>query len=157
MMTEVRQILLAEDNGNDVELTLAALRENKLINDVTVVSDGAEALDYLFRRGTFAGRPAGNPALILLDLKMPKVDGIEVLQQVKSDPHLKAIPVVMLTASREEQDLAKSYALGVNAYVVKPVAFQDFVAAVKLLGGFWAVVNQPLSSQRSEEIAPSSI
>jgi CheY-like chemotaxis protein len=157
MMTEVRQILLAEDNGNDVELTLAALRENKLINDVTVVSDGAEALDYLFRRGTFAGRPAGNPALILLDLKMPKVDGIEVLQQVKSDPHLKVIPVVMLTASREEQDLAKSYALGVNAYVVKPVDFQDFVAAVKLLGGFWAVVNQPLSSQRSEEIAPSSI
>jgi CheY-like chemotaxis protein len=157
MMTEVRHILLAEDNENDVELTLAALRENKLINDVTVVSDGAEALDYLFRRGTFAGRPAGNPALILLDLKMPKVDGIEVLQQVKSDPHLKVIPVVMLTASREEQDLAKSYALGVNAYVVKPVDFQDFVAAVKLLGGFWAVVNQPLSSQRSEEIAPSSI
>jgi CheY-like chemotaxis protein len=147
MMTEVRQILLAEDNANDVELTLAALRENKLVNDVTVVSDGAEALDYLFRRGSFAGRRAGNPALVLLDLKMPKVDGIEVLQQIKADPNLKAIPVVMLTASREEQDLVKSYELGVNAYVVKPVDFQDFVEAVKLLGGFWAVVNQPPSSK----------
>jgi two-component system response regulator len=143
MLTDIRQILLAEDNANDVELTLAALRENKLANDVVVVSDGAEALDYLFARGAFAGRQNGNPALILLDLKMPKVDGIEVLRQIKSDPHMKSIPVVMLTASREEQDLVKSYALGVNAYVVKPVDFQEFVEAVKLLGGFWAVVNQP--------------
>jgi CheY-like chemotaxis protein len=146
-MAEVRQILLAEDNPNDVELTLAALRENRLANDVVVVSDGAETLDYLYRRGTFGGRRTDNPALILLDVKMPKVDGIEVLRQVKSDPQLKSIPVVMLTASREEQDLIRSYALGVNAYVVKPVDFQEFVEAVKLLGGFWAVVNQPPPTQ----------
>jgi CheY-like chemotaxis protein len=142
-MTEVRQILLAEDNPNDVELTLEALSENRLGNHVVVVSDGAETLDYLYRRGTFAGRQTGNPALILLDVKMPKVDGIEVLRQIKSDTQLKSIPVVMLTASREEMDLIKSYALGVNAYVVKPVDFQEFVQAVRLLGGFWAIVNVP--------------
>jgi CheY-like chemotaxis protein len=143
MKTEVRQILLAEDNPNDVELTLAALRENRLANDVVVVSDGAEALEYLHRRGAYADRQTGTPALILLDLKMPKVDGIEVLRQIKSDSQLKSIPVVMLTASREEQDLIKSYDLGVNGYVVKPVDFQEFVDAVKLIGGFWALVTQP--------------
>ena len=142
-MTELRQILLAEDNPNDVELTLEALSENHLANDVIVVSDGAEALDYLYRRDRFASRAAGNPALMLLDLKMPKVDGIEVLRQVKSDADLRTIPVVVLTSSREDRDLLTSYDLGVNAYVVKPVNFPDFVAAVKLLGGFWAVVNQP--------------
>ena len=141
-MTELRRILLAEDNANDVELTLSALRQNKVVNEIVVTRDGAETLDYLYRRNAYADRPAGNPALLLLDLKMPKVDGIEVLRQVKSDPVLKAIPVVVLTSSREEQDLVRTYDLGVNAYVVKPVDFHEFVDAVKLLGGFWAVVNE---------------
>ncbi len=143
MMTELRKILLAEDNPNDVELTLAALRENHLANEVVVVRDGAEALDYLFRRNAFAGRAGGNPALMLLDLKMPKVDGIEVLRQVKSDPAVRTIPIVVLTSSREEQDLVMSYDFGVNAYVVKPVDFPEFVQAVRVLGGFWAVLNEP--------------
>ena len=143
MIADVRTILLAEDNANDIELTLAALRENHLVNPVVVARDGSEALDYLHRRHQFAERVAGNPALFLLDLKMPKVDGIEVLRTVKADPRFKMIPVVVLTSSREEQDLVHSYNLGVNAYVVKPVAFQDFVQAVKLLGGFWAVLNEP--------------
>ena len=143
MMSDVRQILLAEDNPNDVELTLAALRENNLANEVVVVRDGAEALDYLYARNAFASRPGGNPALILLDLKMPKVDGIEVLRQLKSDPITRAIPIVVLTSSREEQDLVRSYEYGVNAYVVKPVDFQEFVGAVRVLGGFWAVLNEP--------------
>ena len=142
-MTELRNILLAEDNPHDIELTLAALRENRLANEVVVVRDGAEALDYLHRRNGFAGRPGGLPALLLLDLKMPKVDGIEVLRQVKTDSAFRKIPVVVLTSSREEQDLVKSYDLGVNAYVVKPVDFQEFVQAVRVLGGFWAVVNEP--------------
>jgi len=143
MITSVQCILLAEDNANDVELTLAALRGNHVANEVIVVRDGAEALDYLFRRQRFANRPADNPGLILLDLKMPKVDGIEVLRQVKSDPGLKTIPVVMLTSSREEQDVVRTYDLGVNAYVVKPVVFSDFMEAVKVLGQFWVVVNIP--------------
>jgi CheY-like chemotaxis protein len=143
MMTELRKILLAEDNPNDVELTLAALRENHLVNEVVVVRDGAEALDYLFRRNAFAARTGGNPALMLLDLKMPKVDGIEVLRQVKSDPAVRTIPIVVLTSSREEQDLVMSYDFGVNAYVVKPVDFPEFVQAVRVLGGFWAVLNEP--------------
>jgi CheY-like chemotaxis protein len=143
MMAELRKILLAEDNPNDVELTLAALRENHLANEVVVVRDGAEALDYLYRRNAFGDRPGGNPALVLLDLKMPKVDGIDVLRQVKSDPRLKSMPVVVLTSSREEQDLVRSYDFGVNAYVVKPVDFREFVEAVKLLGGFWALINEP--------------
>jgi len=141
-MPEVRHILLADDNNNDVELTLAALRANRLANEVVVARDGAEALDYLMRRGQFAGRAAGHPALLLLDLKMPKVDGLEVLRHVKSDPDLKTIPVVVLTSSREERDLVRSYNLGVNAYVVKPVDFHDFIDAVKVLGGFWAVLNE---------------
>ena len=142
MIATLKRILLAEDNANDVELTLSALRQNHVVNEIVVVRDGAETLDYLYRRNAHADRPAGNPALLLLDLKMPKVDGIEVLRQVKSDPALKAIPVVVLTSSREEQDLLRTYNLGVNAYVVKPVDFHEFVDAVKLLGGFWAVVNE---------------
>jgi len=143
MIAEVKRILLAEDNANDIELTMTALRENHVANEVIVVRDGAEALDYLFKRNAHAQRIGGNPAVLLLDLKMPKVDGIEVLRQVKSDPQLKTIPVVVLTSSREEQDLVRTYDLGVNAYVVKPVDFIEFVDAVKLLGGFWAVVNEP--------------
>ena len=142
MMTEVRRILMAEDSRNDVELTLAALSEHRLANHVDVVRDGAEALDYLYRRGSYAGRPEGNPALVLLDLKMPKVNGLDVLRQVKSDPALRTIPIVMLTSSREEGDLLESYQLGVNAYVVKPVDFGDFMTAVRQLGGFWALVNE---------------
>lgn len=143
MKTDVRTILLAEDNPNDVELTLAAFRENHLLNEVVVVRDGAEALDYLFHRNQFEGRAGGNPGLILLDLKMPKIDGLEVLRAIKSDARLKLVPVVILTSSRQEQDLLRSYNLGVNAYVVKPVEFAEFVDAVKALGGFWAVVNEP--------------
>jgi CheY-like chemotaxis protein len=143
VITELRTILLAEDNPNDVELTLAALRENRLVNDVVVVRDGAQALDYLYRRNQYDARTSGNPAVLLLDLKMPKVDGLEVLRQVKSDPSLRVMPIVVLTSSREEQDLLRSYDLGVNAYVVKPVDFHDFIDAVKMLGGFWAVINEP--------------
>lgn len=142
-MNELRSILLAEDNPNDVELTLSALAENNLVNDVVVASDGAEALDYLYCRGRFKMRTPGNPTVVLLDLKMPKVDGIEVLRTIKQDKSLRSIPVVMLTSSREEMDLMSTYKLGVNAYVVKPVDFQDFVEAVKQLGVFWTVHNQP--------------
>lgn len=142
-MGELKRILLAEDNPKDVELTLAALEENNLANEVIIARDGAETLDYLYRRGKFQGRGESNPAVILLDIKMPKVDGIEVLKQIKSDAALKTIPVVILTSSREERDLVKSYQLGVNAYVVKPVNFQEFVKAVKELGVFWAVINEP--------------
>jgi CheY-like chemotaxis protein len=147
MSTELKTILLAEDNPNDVELTLNALRSNRLANDVVVAHDGAEALDYLYARGQYAGRPPGRPALILLDLKMPKVDGLEVLRLVKADPALRTIPVVILTSSREEQDLVQSYDIGVNAYVVKPVDFVAFIEAVKTLGAFWAIVNEPPPAQ----------
>jgi CheY-like chemotaxis protein len=142
MLTAIRTILLAEDNENDMELTLAALRTNRLANDVVVVRDGAEALDYLYRRGRYADRAVEHPGLILLDLKMPKVDGLEVLRQIKGDPGLKTIPVVMLTSSREEHDLFQTYDLGVNAYVVKPVEFTSFMEAVSALGQFWAVINE---------------
>jgi CheY-like chemotaxis protein len=142
-MTDLRQILLAEDNANDIELTLTALKANRIVNEVVVTRDGAETLDYLCRRGNYVDRRHGDPALILLDLKMPKVDGMEVLRQVKSHSTMKSIPIVVLTSSRQEQDLIRSYDLGVNAYVVKPVDFHDFVDAVKLLGGFWALVNEP--------------
>jgi CheY-like chemotaxis protein len=142
VIAELKRIVLAEDNANDVELTMTALRENHVANEVVVVRDGAEALDYLYKRNGYADRPGHNPALLLLDLKMPKVDGIEVLRRIKTDPALKTIPVVMLTSSREEQDLVRTYDLGVNAYVVKPVDFLEFIAAVKMLGGFWAVVNE---------------
>lgn len=140
---EIRRILLAEDDDNDAELTMDALRSLHLTNDVVRVKDGAEALDYLNRRNAYADRPATHPALVLLDLKMPKVDGLEVLRAIKADPQLRTIPVVILTSSREEQDLTKSYGLGVNAYVVKPVEFGQFIEALKVLGAFWAVVNEP--------------
>jgi CheY-like chemotaxis protein len=142
-VNELKRILLVEDSANDVALSLAALEEINLANEVVVVRDGQQALDFLRRQGSYAGRTDGNPAVVLLDLKLPKVDGIEVLSQVKSDPELRKVPIVMLTSSREERDLARSYGLGVNAYVVKPVAFPDFVAALKELGLFWAVINQP--------------
>jgi CheY-like chemotaxis protein len=142
-MNETRRILLVEDSPNDVELTLSALEENKLANEVVVVGDGEEALDYLYRRGRFRLRAGGNPVVVLLDIKLPKVDGIEVLQQMRGDPALRAVPVVMLTSSREERDVVRSYDLGVNAYVVKPVDFHEFVKAISELGLFWAVVNHP--------------
>lgn len=143
MKTDVRTIVLAEDNPNDVELTLAAFAENGLLNEIVVLRDGAATLDYLYARGEHEGRANGNPGLLLLDLKMPKVDGLEVLRTIKTDPRLKTIPVVILTSSRQERDLVQSYNLGVNAYVVKPVDFQEFVGAVRALGGFWAMVNEP--------------
>ena len=142
-MMKFKRILLAEDNLDDIELTLRVLAEYHLANKVDVVRDGVEALDYLFRRGRFAGRPPGNPALLLLDNKMPRMDGLEVVRRVKADERLKTIPVVMLTSSREQGDLFKSYELGVNAYVIKPVDFYDFVNAVRELGGFWGIVNEP--------------
>jgi CheY-like chemotaxis protein len=138
-----RYILLAEDNPNDAELTIAALRESKLVSPIQVVGDGAEALDFLYRRGAHAGRTGGPPTLILLDLKMPKVDGLEVLRTIKQDPVLRMIPVVMLTSSREEADLTRSYASGANAYVVKPVGFDEFMRTVRELGLFWGLVNEP--------------
>lgn len=141
-MTQLGRILLAEDNEHDVELTLNALSENRLANEVVVVRDGAETLDYLYRRGAYQGREDGNPVVVLLDLKMPKVDGLEVLRQVKGDDSLRQIPIVMLTSSREEKDLVESYRLGVNAYVVKPVEFSRFVQAVGELGVFWAMINE---------------
>jgi CheY-like chemotaxis protein len=142
-MAPLKRILLAEDNERDVELTLAALDEHNLANEVIVARDGAEALDYLYVRGKFAGHANGLPVVVLLDLKMPKVDGLEVLRQMRSDPELKFVPVVMVTSSREEQDLVHSYELGVNAYVVKPVDFQKFVESVKQIGVFWAIINEP--------------
>jgi len=142
-MAPLKRILLAEDNERDVELTLTALDEHNLANEVIVARDGAEALDYLYGRGSFAGHANGLPVVVLLDLKMPKVDGLEVLRQMRADPKLKHVPVVMVTSSREEQDLVRSYELGVNAYVVKPVDFQKFVESVKEIGMFWAIINEP--------------
>jgi CheY-like chemotaxis protein len=139
----LKPILLVEDNPNDLELTLIALERSQLANEVIIARDGAEALDYLFVRGDHAGRMQGNPAVILLDLKLPKVDGLEVLHEIRQTPALKSIPVVMLTSSKEEQDLLRSYELGVNAYVIKPVDFQEFVKAIADLGIFWAVLNEP--------------
>jgi CheY-like chemotaxis protein len=142
-MSKLGRILLVEDDPNDVELTLTALEEYNLANEVVVTRDGAEALDYLHCRGDYVARPNENPAVLLLDLKLPKVDGLEVLQQIRSDEKLKMIPVVVLTSSHEEKDMIASYSLGVNAYVVKPVDFHEFVNAVKELGVFWAVINEP--------------
>lgn len=139
----LKPILLVEDNPKDLELTLVALSKSKLANEVVIARDGAEALDFLFRRGDHAARREGNPAVVLLDLKLPKVDGLQVLETVKADSDLRSIPVVMLTSSREEQDLLKSYDLGVNAYVVKPVDFREFLEAIRELGVFWAVLNEP--------------
>jgi DNA-binding response OmpR family regulator len=142
-MSSLGRILLVEDDPKDVELTLTALDEYNLANEVVVAKDGEEALDYLHCRGNFKARSNDSPAVLLLDLKLPKVDGLEVLQQIKSDAKLKMIPVVVLTSSHEEKDMVASYKLGVNAYVVKPVDFHEFVNAIKELGVFWAVINEP--------------
>lgn len=139
----LKPILLVEDDKRDLELTLLALERSQLANEVVTVSDGEKALEYLRRDGEFSGRSEGNPAVVLLDLKLPKVDGLEVLQAVRADPVLRAVPVVMLTSSEAETDVLKSYSLGVNAYVVKPVEFKQFVSAIADLGVFWAVVNEP--------------
>lgn len=145
----LRRILLAEDSMQDAELALEALSENHVSNLVDHVRDGAAALDYLLCRGEYAGRTSGSPGVVLLDLKMPKKDGLEVLREIKGNPQLKSIPVVMMTSSREEQDLVRSYELGVNAYIVKPVGFREFVEAVKQVGIFWAMLNEPPASLKS--------
>ena len=142
MSDRLPEILIAEDNPNDVELTLEALAAHNLANNVTVAKDGVEAMDYLRREGRFADRTPGDPAVLLLDIKMPRKDGIEVLREVRSDPALRRLPVVILTSSREEQDILASYDLGVNAYVVKPVDFDSFMSAVESLGVFWALINE---------------
>ncbi|MBP2157470.1 MULTISPECIES: response regulator [Asticcacaulis] len=143
-MKGLRPILLVEDNPKDLELTLEALERSQLANEVVTARDGVEALDWLFRRNSHEGRESNDPAVILLDLKLPRVDGLQVLEQIKNDEDMRHLPVVMLTASREESDLVKSYQLGVNAFVVKPVGFQEFFDAVRGLGVFWAVVNEPV-------------
>jgi CheY-like chemotaxis protein len=142
MMVEIRTILFAEDNPRDVELTLEALGDHNLANNVIVVRDGVETIDYLRCEGKFKLRKPGNPAVLLLDIKMPRMDGLEVLKVIRSDSKLKTLPVVILTSSHEEQDLIKSYELGVNAYVVKPVDFNEFIEAVRQVGVFWAVINE---------------
>lgn len=142
-MNTLPRILLVEDSLRDAEITLKALETHHLANEVLHLRDGAEALDFLRRRGEFAKRTNGQPAVVLLDLKMPRVDGLEVLRQMKEDADLKIIPVVIMTSSREERDVLDSYQLGVNAYVVKPVTFPEFVGAVKQVGAFWAVLNEP--------------
>ena len=141
--SKLGRILMVEDDPKDVDLTLTALEEYNLANEVIVTRDGEQALDYLYCRGKYEARPSGNPAVMLLDLKLPKVDGLEVLKQIKSDGELRMIPVVVLTSSKEEKDMVASYQLGVNAYVVKPVDFHEFVNAIKELGVFWAVINEP--------------
>jgi CheY-like chemotaxis protein len=142
-MNGLGRILIVEDDPRDVELTLAALADYNLANEVVIARDGKEALDYLYCREEFAARPTDNPSVILLDLKLPKVDGLEVLAKIKSDEHMRVIPVVVLTSSHEEKDMVASYKLGVNAYVVKPVDFHEFINAVKELGVFWAIINEP--------------
>ena len=141
-MSELRTILLAEDNPKDAELTLEALNEHNLANQVVVVKDGVEALEYLRCQGNYKMRRKGFPVVLLMDIKMPRKDGIETLQEIRNDAALKMLPVVMLTSSREEQDLIRSYELGVNAYVVKPVDFKEFIGAVKQVGVFWAIINE---------------
>ncbi|MGI2033189.1 response regulator [Rhizobium panacihumi] len=142
-MPELRPILLVEDNPRDLELTLAALEKCQLANEIVIARDGAEAMDYLLGAGSHAGKEGGNPTVVLLDLKLPKIDGLEVLERIKKDGNLRHIPVVMLTSSREEQDLVRSYELGVNAFVVKPVEFNEFFKAIQDLGVFWAILNEP--------------
>jgi CheY-like chemotaxis protein len=143
IMETFKRILLVEDDPKDIELTLSALAEYNLANEITITRDGVEALDYLYRRELFALRPEGNPVVILLDLKMPRLDGVQVLRQIKSDQEMRFIPVVILTSSRESRDLEECYRLGVNAYVVKPVRFAEFVEAIKGVGVFWALINEP--------------
>lgn len=146
-MSQLRPILLVEDNAADVELTLAALKRTNLANDVVVARDGVEALDYVFAEGSHTGRNSGPPAVILLDLKLPKLDGLEVLERLKSHAKYRAIPIVMLTSSREESDIVKSYEFGVNSFVVKPVDFNAFFEAIRDLGVFWAVLNEPFPGE----------
>jgi CheY-like chemotaxis protein len=148
----IKTILLVEDDPRDVELTLAALEEHHLANKVAVVGDGEKALDYLYRRGEFKNRESANPILVLLDLKMPKINGLEVLQIIKADEQLKTIPIVVLTSSRETPDLFECYRQGVNAYVVKPVDFAEFMKSVKQVGIFWAAVNEPPPFAREKKI-----
>ena len=142
-MQTIRPIVLAEDNPNDIELILSAFQEANLANEIVIARDGVEVLDYLMRRGAYFGKTVPDPAVILLDLKMPRLDGHDVLRQIRADPKLRTIPVVVLTSSREDQDLLKTYDLGVNAYVVKPVEFEEFISAVGKLGVFWALLNEP--------------
>jgi CheY-like chemotaxis protein len=153
--SSLRPILLAEDNPNDVELIVTALKDARLLNEIVSVGDGAQALDYLFRRGPYAARSGLQPAVIMLDLKMPKVDGREVLRQIRADADLRTVPVVVLTSSREESDLMRTYELGVNAYVVKPVDFEEFIAAVGKLGFFWALLNEPPPEKSREQVRPA--
>ncbi len=141
-MVEIKRILLVEDNENDVELTIAALESINLANMVDTVNDGADALDYLLRRGGFADRPACDPVVIILDLKLPKISGLDVLREIRGTSALKRIPVVILTSSKEEKDLITGYELGANAYVVKPVMYTAFITAIKELGYFWAIINE---------------
>lgn len=148
-MSELKRILLVEDDERDVELTLAALEEYNLANEVAVACDGEEALDYFNRRGKFQNRGPENPAVVLLDLKMPRVDGLEVLRQMRANERLRMVPVVVLSSSAEERDIIESYQLGVNAYVVKPVDIQQFLEAIKKLGLFWAVLNEPPPARMS--------
>jgi CheY-like chemotaxis protein len=142
-MPDIKPILLVEDNPNDLELTLHALERSLLANEVVVARDGAEAIDWLMSRGSHVGRPDGDPAVVLLDLKLPKLDGLQVLEMIKTDKDLRHVPVVMLTASKEESDLVRSYSLGVNAFVVKPVDFKEFFKAIQDVGVFWAILNEP--------------
>ena len=142
-MSTARPILIVEDSPNDLEMTIKALEKSQLANEVVVARDGAEAADYLFRRNLYANRPKGNPAVVLLDLKVPKIDGLELLKMVRGNKETDCIPVVLLTSSREERDVAAGYKLGVNAYVVKPTLFQEFVRTIQSLGVFWAVLNEP--------------
>lgn len=152
-MSDLRPILLVEDNPRDLELTLAALAKCQLANDIVIARDGVEALDYIYARGQHGNRQPGNPAVVLLDLKLPRVDGLQVLEAIKQDSQYKQIPVVMLTSSREERDVLKSYETGVNAFVVKPVDFNVFFEAIQDLGMFWAVLNEPppRTNQRSRD------
>lgn len=142
MNTEVKRILIVDDSPKDIELTISALGEKNLANEVAIAEDGEEALDYLYKRGKFVDYDHGNPAVILLDIKMPKMNGIEVLKHIRSNPEFKSIPVIMVTSSGEERDLVESYKLGANAYVVKPVDIAQFIDAIKVLGQFWVVINQ---------------
>ena len=143
MKTEIKTILIVDDSRNDIELAIAALSEKNLANEVVIAEDGIEALDFLYKRGKFADHQNGNPVVILLDIKMPRMDGIEVLKRIRSEPRFQLIPVIMVTSSAEEKDLVESYKLGANSYVVKPVDIVQFIDAIKVLGQYWAVINQP--------------
>jgi CheY-like chemotaxis protein len=150
-MAELRPVLLVEDSPNDIELTLEALEKSRLANPVVVARDGVEALDFLFRRDNAPGKPSQLPAVVLLDIKLPRVDGLEVLERIRREARTRSVPVVMLTSSREEQDLIRSYGLGVNAFVVKPVGHREFFDAIRDIGAFWAVLNEPPPDYHKED------